>query len=210
MRTQVPLAITFLTALLIVVSFFIPHDPFSGLQTVFLQWFSIIAGFSMIIGLISLSKRHANKITRRASGFGYSVILMIAMVVTLFLGFHSGIVYEDPFSPNAPFMWYYNYMFVPLSATMFSLLAFFIASAAYRAFRAKTLDATLLLLAGALVMIGRVPLGNLMWDKFPIIAEWIMQIPQMSAKRGILIGIALGMIVTSLRIMLGIERTYLK
>jgi len=101
-------------------------------------------------------------------------------------------------------------MIVPCSATMFSLLAFFIASAAYRAFRARTIDATLLLIAGALVMIGRVPVGNMLWDKFPVIAEWLMSVPQMAAKRGILIGVSLGMIATSLRIILGIERTYLR
>ena len=93
---------------------------------------------------------------------------------------------------------------------MFSLLAFFIASASYRAFRARTLEATLLLIAGALVMIGRVPIGDLMWHQLPVIADWIMDIPQMAAKRGILIGIALGMVVTSLRIILGIERSYLR
>ena len=49
----------------------------------------------------------------------------------------------------------------------------------------------------------------MMWRKLPVIAEWIFNIPQMAAKRGILIGSALGAIAMSLRIILGIERTYL-
>jgi hypothetical protein len=132
------------------------------------------------------------------------------MVSTLILCFYSGIRYGELSKVGTPFMWYYLHIFTPLSATMFSLLAFFIASAAYRAFRARNLEATLLLIAGALVMLGRVPVGKMIWDKLPIIADWIMEIPQMAAKRGIIIGIALGMVVTSLRIILGIERTYLK
>lgn len=210
MRTQIPLAITFITGLLIIIGFFVPHDPVGGVQSTFLQWFSIIVGFTMPVGLISLARSHTKRIIRRSPGFGYSVVLMIAMLATLVTCFYSGIKFKGLHEPGTPFMWYYNNIFVPLSATMFSLLAFFIASAAYRAFRARTIDATLLLIAGALVMIGRVPIGDMVWDKLPVIADWIMEIPQMAAKRGILIGIALGMVVTSLRIILGIERTYLK
>ena len=126
-------------------------------------------------------------------------------------------------------MYLYTYVIIPLQATMFALLAFFIASAAYRAFRARTTEATLLLVAAALVMLGRVPLGGWLWHKivdlidlipgthlaglknleiFAKINDWIMDIPQTAAKRGIYIGIVLGGIAMSIRIILGIERSY--
>lgn len=210
MRTRVPLVITFITGFLIILGFWIPHDPVGDIQSTFLIWYAIINGFTMVLGIVSLVHIHTRKIISHKSGYGYSLILILSMLATLWVGLYSGIKYGDLYKIDAPFMWYYNSIFVPLSATMFSLLAFFIASAAYRAFRARTFEATLLLIAGALVMIGRVPIGDVIWHKFPVIADWIMEIPQMAAKRGILIGIALGMIVTSLRIILGIERSYLK
>lgn len=210
MRVQVPLIITFITGSLIIIGFFIPRDPIGEIQATFLTWYVIIAGFTMVIGLITLARVHIANIRRRSPGFGYSIVLILSMLVTLFVGFYSGIKYGGLFELGTPFMWYYDNVYVPLSATMFSLLAFFIASAAYRAFRARTFEATLLLIAGALVMIGRVPIGDMLWNKLPPIADWIMEIPQMAAKRGMLIGIALGMVITSLRILLGIERTYLK
>ncbi|MCH7760906.1 hypothetical protein IIA15_05820 [candidate division TA06 bacterium] len=90
-----------------------------------------------------------------------------------------------------------------------TLLAFFVASASYRAFRARTPEATLLLVAATLVMIGRVPIGDFLYSGFPQVADWIMDVPNTAGQRAILIGIALGTVSASLRIILGIERVHL-
>ncbi len=65
------------------------------------------------------------------------------------------------------FQWMFKYIFSPLSATMFALLAFFVASASFRAFRARNLEASLLLVAGIIIMLGRVPVGSL-------ISSWVI------------------------------------
>jgi hypothetical protein len=102
-----------------------------------------------------------------------------------------------------------------MGATMFSLLAFFIASAAFRAFKARNVTAVLLLATAFIVMLGRVPIGALITRSLPenmqlgSIVEWILNIPNMAAQRGILMGVGLGMIATAIKIILGIERGYL-
>jgi len=112
-------------------------------------------------------------------------------------------------SPVGAYAWLFQNLLVPMEATMFALLAFFIASAAFRAFRARSLEASLLLGAAILVMIGRVPLGEFVWSGFGDIADWIMRYPNGASKRAIMIGVGLGMAATSLKLMLGIERAYL-
>ena len=117
------------------------------------------------------------------------------------------------------FEWLFEYVQVPMEATTFSLLAFFIASAAYRAFRARTFEATLLLISALIVMMGNVPIGDYIWntvmgetpwaDGTSWARQWILDNPNLAARRGIILGVALGVISQSIRIILGIERSYL-
>ena len=117
-----------------------------------------------------------------------------------------------------PFDYLFNYLYQNLSATMFSLLAFFIASAAYRAFIGRTTESNLLLIAAVLVMLGRTTVGSMLTGwlppslnflHLPNIAAFIMKYPNTAGQRAIMIGAGLGIIGSSLRIILGIERSYL-
>jgi hypothetical protein len=111
--------------------------------------------------------------------------------------------------PGSPFSLMFLNVQVPIEATMFSLLAFYIASAAFRAFRARTLEATLLLVAAVIVMLGRVPIGDIIHEGIPATTQWILNVPNLAAKRGIMIGVGLGMMATALKIVLGIERAWM-
>ena len=209
MKRAVPLAITFLTAFFLVVSFFVPHEPFGELEQRLLVWFSIVFGFTMLLGVDSLIRSHVRKLARPRPGWWHSLALLVALVMTVVVGVMGFVRYGSPFHMESPFMFLYTYSIVPLQGTMFALLAFFIASASYRAFRARNTVATLLLVSAVIVMLGRIPIGAAISQFFPTAQEWIMDVPQLAAKRGIQIGAALGAVSMSLRIMLGIERSYL-
>ncbi len=210
MKRGVPLAITFLTGFFLVVSFFIPHEPFGELEQRLLIWFAIVSGFTMLLGIDSLIRSHVKKITRsRTGGRFHSAALLIGLIVTVVVGVIGFVKHGSPFHMQSPFMFLYTYSIVPLQGTMFALLAFYIASASYRAFRARNSIATMLLVSAVIVMLGRIPIGAAISQFFPEAQEWIMNYPQLAAKRGIQIGAALGAVSMSLRIILGIERSYL-
>ena len=128
--------------------------------------------------------------------------LLVAAFATGGLGLIAG-------KDSAGYMWIYNYIFQACNATMFSLLAFFIASASFRAFRVRNLEAGLLLGAAVMVMFGRLSMAEAVWGGFLDLAEWTLDFPNNAGKRAILIGIALGACSTGLRVILGLERSHL-
>lgn len=119
---------------------------------------------------------------------------------------------------GTPFWWLYEYAMKPLTATMFAMLAFYVASAAFRAFRAKNVEATLLLATAFIILLGRTFAGQLLtgwlpdwlgWLRIDRISAEIMSVYNTAGTRAIMIGIALGIASTSLKVLLGIDRSYL-
>jgi hypothetical protein len=203
LRLRVPLAITFLFGLFMIVQFFVPHKRGEDVLSALTAWQRIIGAFALLLGIFSLFRRHLERMRRRREGWYYSLATLLAFLAMVTVGLSWG---RDP---GSPFDWAFRNVQVPLDGTMFSLLAFFVASAAYRSFRARSPESTLLLLAAVVVMLGRVPIGEQISSKLPVATEWIMSVPTIAAKRGILFGVAFGGIATSLRILVGIERSYL-
>lgn len=220
MRREVPLIITSIAGLVFAISYFVPLV--GDTEQAFGDWVAIVQAFAVWLGLLNLSKVSLEKIYRRRDGWLYSVLILASMLATLVVGFSSGITaINDPNfasfrDSGLAFDWIFRWMYTPLSSTMFSMLAFFVASASYRAFRARNFEATLLLIAGFFVMGGRVPLFDMLVNwvtglQYPIFshfADWIMTYPNTAGQRAIMIGIALGIMSSSLRIILGIERSH--
>jgi uncharacterized membrane protein YhaH (DUF805 family) len=210
MRRQVPLALCFVFGVVMVLIEFSPHPYSKSLYNEVINWSLIIGPFALVLGVATLVQTHWIRIRRRAEYWQYSFVVFIGMIVMVAIGI--------PFGPShKAFKWLFKYIQVPMDATMFSLLAFFIASASYRAFRARTLEATLLLVAALIVMIGNAPIGDFIWNKImpfgdnlpSTVRQWILENPNLSSRRGVILGVSLGIISQSIRIMLGIERSYL-
>jgi len=230
-KKHLPIAIAFIMGVLMFLQFYIPSKTSNDFLESVTQWDRIISAFALLLGIYSLLNYHYHKLRKRVEGWGFSVVIYVGFFAMLLSGLIGGIINPPPepvlnsagaiigqVEVYRPFMWMYDFLFVPMQATMFSILAFYIASAAYRAFRARNKEATVLLITAIIVMLGRVPLGAFLIsykpfggevELLPWFTEWILNNPSMAAQRGIMIGIGLGVISTSLRIIFGIERTYM-
>lgn len=208
LRRQLPLLITMVTGLLFAGQYYVPHPASEQLLTSVTKWLQIIGGFALVLGITSLFQLHAAKIRRQEAGWGYSLVLYAGIIVTVLVGFWNG-GKETVDGAMTSFGWIYSYTLVPLQGTMFAILAFFIASAAYRSFRARSREAAVLLVAAMIVMMGRVPLGEYLLPISGDLSGWILNVLNAAVRRAILIGVSLGAVALSLKIIFGVERSYL-
>ena len=205
MKREIPRLISMAAGIFVLIGFFVPHPAIRTTYDDIQQWVIIVVAFTYVLGMANVMRINLKQIGTRSKDWPYKVALVAGVVITMAVGFSEGTKYLND---GTKFSWIYNTFYSAMSATMFSLLAFFIASAAFRAFRVRTLEALLLAVAAFILMLGRVPIGNAIHPVLPQAAEWLMNIPQNAAKRGILMGAALGVMATGFRIILGIERTY--
>jgi hypothetical protein len=208
LRRQLPLLITMVTGLLLAGQYYVPHPASEQLLTTVTKWLQIIGGFALILGVTSLFQLHAAKIRRQEAGWGYSLVLYAGVVGTILVGLWNG-GKETIDGAMTSFGWVYSYTLVPLQGTMFAILAFFIASAAYRSFRARSREAAVLLVAAMIVMMGRVPLGEYILPISGDLSAWILNVLNAAVRRAILIGVSLGAVALSFKIIFGVERSYL-
>jgi len=205
MKKTIPLIIVIVGGIIFVLYALSPHkllqDDFYN--KFYIPWAYASAPWAALLGVISLCMMHSSKIKRRAPKWQYSYFFFAGFIITSLAGFIGGT------QKGSMLMWIFENMQMPMSSTMFSLLAFYMASAAYKAFRARSAEATVLLVAAILVMLAQVPLGVKIYKNLPLISQWILDVPNLASKRGIAIGVGLGGVATSLKILLGIERSYL-
>ncbi len=195
--------------ILMIIQYFIPHQYSQAVFNSYTEWAPIVAAFALILGVGSLTRVHSHKIRRKAKNWQYSYAVLIPLFGMPLLAHIWPVSLWGGMDSPSIFHFLFMHIQVPIQATMFSLLAFYIASAAFRAFRAKSALATILLLAAVIVMIGQVPIGSILGKWLPETGLWILRYPNLAAKRAIMLGVGFGILATNLKIIFGVERNWL-
>ena len=171
-----------------------------GVALLVVGWVTLLVAFALLLGVINVVKVHLGHIQTRRPNALYSLVLLVALAATLVFGL------RGPTSYGAQII--FNYFLQPLEATLFALLAIFMATAAFRAFRVRDLETFFFVLFAIIVLLGQVPIGLYLWSELPVIKDWILEVPTLAGVRGILLGVALGTIAAGLRVLLGADRPY--
>ncbi|MBI1333729.1 MAG: hypothetical protein GC165_12715 [Armatimonadetes bacterium] len=196
----------------------------------------VLAAFMLGLGIFSILRIHGTKIAKQQKDWGFSLVLLTAMVLMIVFGFWDFHIrtnlrttdFDNPSNWGGVNMmrdFLFEGLLQQMDAAMFSIIAFFILSAAYRAFRARSIEATILLGTALLVIIslmgavaagwddsvaaiaGKGPASNFLLNfKVTEIANWIKNTFQTPSITGIKFGIGLGTLSMALRIWLGLER----
>lgn len=246
-RRLLIVAITFLAGLFFAAEFFLPvdwravfpkDDPTRNFLTPAIQpaqnVLQIIGALALGLGTFGLVRLHMRNVVQKRAQWGYSVVLLVAFVTMAIFSIlntlsEKGVVTKTPLLERG-FSILFDYTLVQLDAAMFSLIAFYIFSAAYRAFRIRSVEASILMFTAVVVLIGVVPLGAYIsytllglpqgpppenadwWTQFlhsaglPSIANWILTALNAPAQRAIEFGVGIGGLAMAIRLWLSLER----
>jgi hypothetical protein len=208
-----PLAVTMAFGWLTLATYFWP--VIAPARSILVELAVIIAAFAAILGAFNVLSVHGTRIFRLRPGWFYSFVLLASMGVVLVIGAWQGVTAmalgQDAAQQGVSggvMLWLYQYILIPLQASLAALLPFILALAAYRTLRMRSASGTvggvLFLITAMIVLLGQVPLFNL--TLLRDLREWIIRVPAMAGMRGILLGVGLGITATALRVLMGADR----
>jgi hypothetical protein len=201
---------TFLLALIAITSgvivlagYFIPLPQLVNLRVTFLNWAMLLTSVAVIVGVLNLLSIHFRNLRNKKTAF-YSLIL----ILFLFASFVT-VIYFGP-THKASILVYSSIM-LPVEASLMAMLAVSLLYATIRLLRWRAdLMGIIFIITALIIFLGTAPLPFL--GPIPIVSDVfrpiIAQVPAAAGARGILLGVALGTLMTGLRILLGADRPY--
>jgi hypothetical protein len=202
-RRTVAAAISMAVGLFILLGTFVPIPLFAMIRLALLHWAVILAGVAGLVGIGNLFSVHYQKIRRREKGWGNSLTLLFAMLVTLLVGVI--------FGPSSAWMQAaVETIILPVEASLMALLAVTLVYASIRLLRRRADFMSILFLGtAALTLLTSVSLPLI--GGIPILGDWIrtlLMILETGGARGLLLGVALGALTTGLRALFAADRPY--
>ena len=205
LKRILPTAIAIAVGLYVLLSLFVSQFSVDAIGTYLIDTAVIIAAFALILGVINVLRVHGRKIQEAQPGRFYSFILIAVMLIVLAVGLPT--VPNQASGASQPVVkWIFENIQAPIQASLSALLVFFIITAAYRLLRVRNLESAVMLTVVIIVLLGQVTLGLV--PILPKLKDWILDVPAMAGVRGILLGVALGAVLTGIRLLLGVERPY--
>ncbi len=186
---------------LVLLGQFLEVDVIKGISGVLVRWAQLIAAFAMLLGLWNVLSVHVQRVARRERNAWSSFVIVFFALIVFIIVLPSG-------GSSAESSWVFRWLYQPVEASFLALLVFFIATAAYRSLRVRSWETGLFVAAALVVLIGAAPIANLISPLLPAAKEWVLTVPVLAGVRGILLGVALGVIATGLRLLTGIDRPY--
>jgi len=200
--------------LLVLIDFASAIPNLDQMARIVVEWAALLAVMALLVGLLSVTAGHLMRVLRRQPDWGYSLVLLAAMLVVIVSGTIVGLVPGGyTLFPSSlveqPIRDLFRAFYQPLASSFLALLAFFSLSAALRALRRRTADALVRVIVALLVLVlAALPQAAAL----PVLGDsvrWISDYVALAGARGLLIGAALGAVVAGVRVLLGFDQPFL-
>lgn len=192
------------SGLIVLLGYFFP-DQLSGLRSLLIDWAIIIAGMAVLVGIANLVFVQMEKVRSRNKNGLYGGVLIISLIFT----FGLGLVYNPDHSYMQAVV---NAIIIPVEASLLAILAVTLIYASIRLLRRRTdMMSVIFLISAVLFLLAVMPTPFALNSYVQIFQNFILDFAGMFSRggaRGLLIGVALGTLLTGLRVLFGIDRPY--
>lgn len=188
---------------IVLLGYFFPGQ-LGPLRLLLLDWAVIIAGMAVLVGIYNLAAVQMEKIRAGQKGGAYGILLVISLLITFGFGLILGP--ENQYMQLAM-----NAIVVPVEASLMAILAVTLIYASIRLLRRRVDVTSVVFLVAAvlfLILVMPTPFGPILGDRVTQAAIDFLGMFSGGGARGLLIGIALGTLLTGLRVLFGIDRPY--
>jgi hypothetical protein len=204
MKLALSPSVAVISGLIVLAGFFIPLAPIQQVSNLLVNWAVLLAAAALVVGVVSLLRSHWQKMQEKRNPDRYSILVFLVFIATLAAGFITG----GPANPS--FQYLVTHLQFPIEASLMGVLTFTLILACLRLFKGRGDLMTVVFAASAvlfLILYSGILSAN---PDLPFIKETLGMIHRLpiSGMRGILIGLALGSLLTGLRILFGIDRPY--
>jgi len=199
MKRTLPVIIGALSGLIVLAAVFLPQQG-GSILAVILSWVIVIAAVALLEAIASLVLTHLRFIIAGKKGFLLSLVLVISFAVTLGFGLARGV--EDPV-----FLKWVSAFIRPIETALLGLVALVMMSAAMKIFRERgwsALTVSFGISAVVFLILGLGFLQNLNLPQLNAAISFVEGLPMIGA-RGLLIGIGIGLLMMSFRVLFGME-----
>ncbi len=193
-----------LPGLVVLAGYLIPtSQTLTYFRDCLVEWAVIVAGFAFFLGMFNVLRIHGGRVAHLRKGWLCSLVLLLAALAAWVPSVLPASTTIQKTLDHVTF----DYVISPLGASLAALLVFTLALAAFRLLRARgSARGVFFLLVVAVTLLGSTPLANLEW--LADIRDWVVNVPGMAGMRGLLLGVALGTVITALRVFVASERPH--
>ena len=202
MKFPISVAVAIGIGLIVLAGYFLKIPVLINMRMVLLEWATILAAVALLVGIANLFTVHWNKMTSGKLNGIYSAILIVSLVLTMGIVGWFGLTHSYS-------MWILNNIQLPVEGSLIALLTITLVFAGIRLFRRRSnMLSIVFLITAIIVILASGPLFGISVPGLTELRSWVAQVPAMAGARGLLLGIALGIVATGLRVLMGSDRPY--
>jgi hypothetical protein len=208
-KRWIPTLIAIVSGLVTLGGYLIQNPALVYFRVHLVEWAVIVSGFAFFLGLLNILRVHGRQIVRRRQGWFYSMTLLFAILLGLLPTVLSALPSLPASVPSQEEVDHvvFDFIISPLGGSLAALLVFTLTLGAFRLLRVRrSIGAVFFLLIVVVILLGSVPIVGL--ERLAGARDWIINVPGMAGMRGLLLGVALGTVITALRVFLASERPH--